>query len=52
MDLTGEADGNPQSLGIPLADMGTSEHAYGLLMKGSPTKRKNRAGLQDRYINA
>ena len=33
MDLTGEADGDPQQLGIPLADMGTSEHAYGLLMK-------------------
>lgn len=33
MDLTGEADGEPQQLGIPLADMGTSEHAYGLLMK-------------------
>ena len=33
MDLTGEPDGEPQSLGIPLADMGTSEHAYGLLMK-------------------
>ena len=33
MDLTGEADGDPQVLGIPLPDMGTSEHAYGLLMK-------------------
>jgi crotonobetainyl-CoA:carnitine CoA-transferase CaiB-like acyl-CoA transferase len=33
MELTGEADGNPQVLGIPLPDMGTSEHAYGLLMK-------------------
>ncbi|MBW1715527.1 MAG: CoA transferase [Deltaproteobacteria bacterium] len=33
MDLTGEADGEPEQLGIPLADMGTSEHAYGLLMK-------------------
>ncbi|TET53908.1 MAG: CoA transferase, partial [Desulfobacteraceae bacterium] len=33
MDLTGEPDGDPQQLGIPLADMGTSEHAYGLLMK-------------------
>jgi len=33
MDLTGELDGEPQQLGIPLADMGTSEHAYGLLMK-------------------
>ncbi len=33
MDLTGEADREPQVLGIPLADLGTSEHAYGLLMK-------------------
>ncbi|MDY7038366.1 MAG: CoA transferase [Thermodesulfobacteriota bacterium] len=33
MDLTGEADGSPQVTGIPLPDMGTSEHAYGLLMK-------------------
>ncbi len=33
MDLTGTADGDPQVLGIPLPDMGTSEHAYGLLMK-------------------
>jgi crotonobetainyl-CoA:carnitine CoA-transferase CaiB-like acyl-CoA transferase len=33
MDLTGEPDGGPQVLGIPLPDMGTSEHAYGLLMK-------------------
>lgn len=33
MDLTGEADGDPQVLGIPLPDMGTSEHSYGLLMK-------------------
>jgi formyl-CoA transferase len=33
MELTGEADGEPQVLGIPLPDMGTSEHGYGLLMK-------------------
>jgi crotonobetainyl-CoA:carnitine CoA-transferase CaiB-like acyl-CoA transferase len=33
MDLTGEADREPQVLGIPLADLGTSEHAYGLLMR-------------------
>jgi formyl-CoA transferase len=33
MELTGEAVGDPQVLGIPLPDMGTSEHAYGLLMK-------------------
>ena len=33
MELTGEADGDPQVLGIPLPYMGTSEHGYGLLMK-------------------
>jgi formyl-CoA transferase len=33
MDLTGEAGGSPQVVGIPLPDMGTSEHAYGLLMR-------------------
>ncbi len=33
MELTGEADGEPQVTGIPLPDMGTSEHGYGLLMK-------------------
>ena len=33
MELTGEEAGDPQVLGIPLPDMGTSEHAYGLLMK-------------------
>ncbi len=33
MELTGEADGDPQVLGIPLPDMGTSEHSYGLIMK-------------------
>lgn len=33
MELTGEREGSPQVLGIPLPDMGTSEHAYGLLMK-------------------
>ena len=33
MEMTGEAEGDPQVLGIPLPDMGTSEHAYGRLMK-------------------
>ena len=33
MELTGESKGDPQVLGIPLPDMGTSEHAYGLVMK-------------------
>ena len=33
MELTGEADSAPQVVGIPLPDMGTSEHAYGLVMR-------------------
>jgi crotonobetainyl-CoA:carnitine CoA-transferase CaiB-like acyl-CoA transferase len=33
MELTGEAKGDPQVLGIPLPDMGTSVHAYGEVMK-------------------
>ncbi len=40
MDLTGEPEGDPQSLSIPLADMGTSEHAYGLLMKALLKREK------------
>ncbi|MGO9122258.1 MAG: CaiB/BaiF CoA transferase family protein [Desulfomonilaceae bacterium] len=33
MELTGEPDGSPEVVGVPLPDMGTSEHAYGLTMK-------------------
>ena len=33
MELTGEPDEAPQTIGVPLPDMGTSEHGYGLLMK-------------------
>ena len=33
MDLTGEPDGPPEVVGVPLPDMGTSEHAYGQIMK-------------------
>ena len=33
MALTGERDGDPQVLGVPIPDMGSSEHAYGLVMK-------------------
>src|SRR4030042_2471100 len=32
-ELTGEKGGTPQVMGIPLPDMGASEHGYGLLMK-------------------
>lgn len=33
MELTGERNGTPQVMGIPLPDMGASEHGYGLIMK-------------------
>jgi len=33
MELTGAKDADPQVVGIPLADMGASEHGYGELMK-------------------
>ncbi len=33
MELTGEKDGTPMVIGIPLPDMGSSEHGYGLIMK-------------------
>ncbi len=33
MDLTGDRGGPPYVLCVPLPDMGTSEHAYGLVMK-------------------
>ena len=33
MDLTGEAGGEPQVAGVYLPDMGTSNHAYGEIMK-------------------
>jgi formyl-CoA transferase len=46
MELTGEPDGQPQSLGIPLADMGTSEHAYGLLMKSLLLREKTGEGTK------
>jgi formyl-CoA transferase len=33
MDLTGEPDGSPLVFGLPMVDLGASEHAYGALMK-------------------
>jgi formyl-CoA transferase len=46
MELTGEADGDPQVLGIPLPDMGTSEHAYGHLMKALFVREKTGRGAR------
>jgi crotonobetainyl-CoA:carnitine CoA-transferase CaiB-like acyl-CoA transferase len=33
MDLTGERDGAPQVFGLPMADLGASEQAYGQIMR-------------------
>jgi formyl-CoA transferase len=44
MELTGEPDGEPQVLGIPLPDMGCSEHAYGALMKALYLREKTGQG--------
>lgn len=44
MELTGEADGSPEVLGIPLPDMGTSEHAYGQIMKALYQRAVSGAG--------
>ncbi len=44
MELTGNAGEDPQVLGIPLPDMGTSEHAYGLIMKALFKRAKTGKG--------
>jgi formyl-CoA transferase len=44
MELTGEGGGDPQVVGIPLPDMGTSEHAYGLVMKALFKRQANGEG--------
>jgi len=44
MELTGEADGSPQVIGIPLPDMGSSEHAYGQVMKALYKRAVSGAG--------
>lgn len=44
MELTGEKDGAPVVTGIPLPDMGTSEHSYGLIMKALLKKRMTGEG--------
>jgi formyl-CoA transferase len=33
MELTGERDGTPTVFGLPMVDLGASEHAYGQVMK-------------------
>ncbi len=44
MEMTGEGSGDPQVMGIPLPDMGTSEHAYGALMKALFYREKSGRG--------
>lgn len=44
MELTGEANSEPQVMGIPLPDMGASEHAYGLLMKALYRREATKEG--------
>ncbi|MBA4416756.1 MAG: CoA transferase [Syntrophus sp. (in: bacteria)] len=44
MELTGNAGEDPQVLGVPLPDMGTSEHAYGLIMKALFKRAKTGKG--------
>lgn len=46
MELTGEADSAPQVVGIPLPDMGTSEHAYGQVMKALFVREKTGQGTR------
>lgn len=44
MELTGEPEGPPMTMGIPLPDMGSSEHAYGLIMKALFEREKTGEG--------
>ncbi|MEW5908220.1 MAG: CoA transferase [Thermodesulfobacteriota bacterium] len=44
MEMTGELQGAPQVIGIPLPDMGTSEHAYGMVMKALYLREKTGEG--------
>ncbi len=46
MELTGEPDGDPQVVGVPLGDLGASEHAYGLLMKALYVKEATGKGTR------
>lgn len=46
MDLTGEADSAPQVFGLPMVDLGTSEHAYGAIMKALYLRAKTGRGCR------
>lgn len=44
MELTGDKGGSPYVLGVPLPDMGASEHTYGLIMKALFKKAMTKEG--------
>ena len=44
MEVTGERDGPPMVTGIPLSDLGTSEHGYGQIMKALFKREKTGEG--------
>jgi len=44
MEMTGEADGSPEVLGIPLPDMGSSEQVYALTMRALLKREVNGHG--------
>jgi len=44
MEVTGEKDGPPLVIGVPLSDLGTSEHSYGQIMKALFKREKTGEG--------
>jgi len=46
MELTGEKDSTPMVLGVPLPDMGSSEHGYGLIMKALYKRQATGEGMR------
>ncbi len=44
MEVTGDKEGPPYVLGVPLPDMGASEHAYGMIMKALYKKAMTKEG--------
>jgi len=44
MEVTGESDGPPMVIGIPLSDLGASEHGYGQVMKALFKREKTGEG--------
>jgi crotonobetainyl-CoA:carnitine CoA-transferase CaiB-like acyl-CoA transferase len=44
MDLTGEPDGPPTVFGLPMADLGAGEHAYGQVMRALYVRERTGRG--------